>query len=63
VAIDAARSGFAHLHPVDSRLDPAKPAGVLNFKLTIPRSGRYVIWAQVNERGRDLFVPFWFKVK
>ena len=64
VAFDEARSGFAHLHPVEADLtkrpDAMRPA--LNFKITIPRAGRYVIWAQVNLGGRELFVPFWFEV-
>jgi hypothetical protein len=60
VAFDEARSGFAHLHPTEidllKRPDAKHPA--LNFKLTIPRAGRYVIWAQVNLGGRETFVPF-----
>ncbi len=64
VAFDETRSGFAHLHPVEADLawrpDPVKP--VLNFKITIPTAGRYVVWAQVNLGGREKFVPFWFDV-
>jgi hypothetical protein len=64
VAFDEARSGFAHLHPAEADLlkkpDPTKP--LLNFKLTIPRAGRYVIWAQVNLGGSEVFVPFEFPV-
>lgn len=64
VAFDAARSGFAHLHPNESDLarplDPHQPR--LTFKLTIPRAGRYVIWSQVILDGRDVFAPFWFEV-
>jgi hypothetical protein len=64
VAFDEARSGFAHLHPMETDLlqrpDARKPT--LNFKITIPRAGRYVIWAQVNLGGRETFVPFWFEV-
>ena len=64
VAFDEARSGFAHLHPME--IDLAKPPDSihpeLNFKVTIPRSGRYVIWAQVNLGGKELFVPFWIEV-
>lgn len=60
VAFDEARSGFAHLHPAE--LDLLKPPDatrpVLNFKLTIPRAGRYVVWAQINVAGRETFVPF-----
>jgi hypothetical protein len=64
VAFDAARSGFAHLHPME--VDLSKPPDaihpVLNFKLRIPRPGSYVIWAQVNLGGHEMFVPFWFDV-
>ncbi len=60
VAFDEARSGFAHLHPVEAEiakpLDATKPA--LNFKLTIPRAGRYTVWAQVKLGGKEIFVPF-----
>lgn len=64
VAFDSERSGFAHLHP--NQADPLqapdrfKPA--LPFKLTIPKAGRYVVWAQVDLGGREVFVPFWFNV-
>lgn len=64
VAFDESRSGFAHLHPVDA--DPLKPPHptqpALNFKLTIPQPGRYVIWAQVNLDGHEEFVPFWVEI-
>lgn len=65
VAFDEARSGFAHLHPMETDLlqppDAIRP--ILNFKITIPRAGRYVIWAQVSLAGRETFVPFWFDVE
>lgn len=64
VAFDEGRSGFAHLHPVET--DLSKPPGVLrptlSFKITIPRPGRYVIWSQVNLGGQEVFAPFWFNV-
>ncbi|MBC8041133.1 MAG: hypothetical protein H7Y06_11360 [Opitutaceae bacterium] len=64
VAFDQANSGFAHLHPVEAALtpfaDPTKPS--LNFKITIPDAGIYVIWAQVKLAGREVFAPFWFEV-
>lgn len=64
VAFDESRSGFAHLHPRETDLtqplDPLRPE--LTFQVTIPRAGRYVIWAQVNPGGRELFVPFWVDV-
>jgi hypothetical protein len=64
VAFDETRSGFAHLHP--AQLDLSRPPDAqqptLDFKITIPKPGRYVIWAQVDLDGRDTFVPFWFEV-
>jgi len=64
VAFDEARSGFAHLHPNET--DLSKPPDALrpelNFKVTIPVPGRYVIWAQVNLGGGEVFVPFWVDV-
>lgn len=64
VAFDVDRSGFAHLHPVEPEgwrpADPARPE--LNFKLTIPKPGRYVVWAQVRWAGADAFVPFEVRV-
>jgi hypothetical protein len=65
VAFDAERSGFAHLHPVvtgPARPGPA-PRTELDFKLTIPRAGRYTIWAQLSLEGREVFVPFHLEVK
>lgn len=65
VAFDEARSGFAHLHPIENDLtkppDAKRPE--LNFKITIPVPGRYVIWAQVNLEGHELFAPFWVEVR
>ena len=65
VAFDEARSGFAHLHPNEIDLakapDPLRPE--LTFKITIPQPGRYVIWAQVNLAGSEVFVPFWIEVQ
>lgn len=64
VAFDEARSGFAHLHPMEIDLTPRPNATrpELSFKITIPKPGRYVIWAQVNLGGHEMFVPFWFDV-
>jgi hypothetical protein len=65
VAFDEARSGFAHLHP--NEINPLTPPDalkpVLNFKITIPAAGNYVIWSQLNLGGRETFVPFWFDVE
>jgi len=64
VAFDEARSGFAHLHPME--VDLSKPPDALrpelNFKVTIPAPGRYAIWAQVNLGGTEVFAPFWVDV-
>jgi hypothetical protein len=64
VAFDEARTGFAHLHPLET--DLAKPPDALrpelNFKVTIPEPGRYAIWSQVNLDGEEAFVPFWVDV-
>jgi hypothetical protein len=64
VAFDEARSGFAHLHPMETDLlqPPNATRPELNFKITIPQPGRYVIWAQVNLGGQELFAPFEFQV-
>lgn len=64
VAFDEDRSGFAHLHPDQADLSQAPDAlnPELTFKVTIPAAGRYVIWAQVNLAGSDVFVPFWVEV-
>ena len=60
VAFDATRSGFAHLHPmeVDLLAPPDAVHPQLNFKVTIPEPGRYVIWAQVNVGGTEIFHAF-----
>lgn len=64
VAFDEARSGFAHLHPMDADISkaPDSLAPTLHFTVTVPKAGRYVIWAQVALNGTEQFVPFWFEV-
>ncbi len=64
VAFDQERGGFAHLHPNETDLarPPEARAPVLTFKVTIPRAGTYVIWAQVNLGGQEQFVPFSIEV-
>lgn len=66
VAVDEARSGFAHLHPAEivavSASGSSAAYSKFTFKVKIPRAGRYVIWAQVKIEGREHFVPFWFDV-
>lgn len=64
VAFDQSRTGFAHIHPLETdlnqRLDPYRPQ--LTFKVLIPHAGRYVIWSEINSGGRLRFAPFWFEV-
>ena len=64
VAFDAARSGFAHLHPqqVDSGWRPDLYRPQLNFRVQIPQPGRFVIWSQIKTGGRERFAPFWIEV-
>jgi hypothetical protein len=64
VAFDAARSGFAHLHPQPADLSqPLDPVRLrLTFQVQIPEAGRYVIWSQVKLDGQERFAPFWFDV-
>ena len=62
VAFDEQRSGYGHMHPLEVDItqppDPVRPT--LHFKMQLPRSGRYVIWSQVQIAGREIFAPFWF---
>lgn len=64
VAIDRERSGFAHLHPAQLVSPDGKTTAYskLQFKVLIPKAGRYVIWSQVRVEGRDYYAPFWFEV-
>lgn len=65
VAFDEKRSGFAHLHPMETDLEtPPDPiAPELHFNITIPEPGLFVIWAQMVLDGEERFVPFWFEVE
>jgi len=65
VAIDRDRSGFAHLHPAQLVPSDGKTAAYskLQFKVLIPKAGRYVIWSQVRVDGREYYAPFWFEVE
>ncbi|HLP07321.1 MAG TPA: hypothetical protein VK178_04085 [Opitutaceae bacterium] len=65
VAFDQARRGFAHLHPNETDLakppDPWRPE--LSFRVTLPEPGLYVVWAQVDVAGREVFAPFTIAVR
>ncbi|MCC6414931.1 MAG: hypothetical protein IT582_03365 [Opitutaceae bacterium] len=65
VAFDRDRTGFAHLHPLETNLavSPDRKRPTLTFRLLIPNPGRYVAWAQINDAGTERFAPFWFDVK
>ncbi len=59
VAFDAARTGFAHLHPLNPLVagqDPANPD--LRFALRMEEPGHYRLWAQFIANGQELFAPF-----
>lgn len=64
VAFDEGRTGFAHMHPLQSDLSlpPDGHRPVLTFQLSVPQPGRYVSWAQVDIGGTEVFAPFWFDV-
>lgn len=65
VAFDEKRSGFAHLHPMETDLEnpPDARTPELHFNITIPEPGLFVIWAQMVLDGTETFVPFWFEVE
>jgi len=62
VAFDEARSGFAHLHPIEKPAqissDGNSGEGELAFSLFLPDPGGYRLWAQVKLGGRVLTAPF-----
>lgn len=64
VAFDPGRNGFAHLHPLaaDPLAPPDATAPTLAFRVTIPKPGTYIVWAQVRMEGRDRFAPFSLEV-
>lgn len=64
VVFDRDRTGFAHMHPleIDLAAPPDRHRPTLTFRIVIPTPGSYVAWAQVNNAGTELYVPFWFEV-
>lgn len=65
VAFDAARKGFAHMHPVDdvivarAGLGRSSPAeNHLSFYFNVPNPGWYRVFAQVQVDGREVFGRF-----
>lgn len=65
VAFDETRSGFAHLHPqeTETAVAPDPYAPELEFNITIPNPGLFVIWAQLVLNDAEIFIPFWFEVE
>lgn len=64
VVFDRDRTGFAHMHPqeLDLTVLPDRHRPTLTFRIMVPTPGDYVAWAQVNNDGTELYVPFWFEV-
>ncbi len=65
VAFDAARKGFAHMHPVDSVVSArsSESESELAFLFNVPNPGWYRIFAQVQVDGREVFGHFDLEVK
>ena len=57
VAFDPARTGFAHLHPMETGHEKdASPE--LHFRFRTDKPGRYRLWAQFDSGAGERFVPF-----
>lgn len=65
VAFDAARKGFAHMHPIDSVVAArdVESDGGLAFLFNVPNPGWYRVFAQVQVAGREVFGHFDLEVK
>ncbi len=65
VAFDAARKGFAHMHPIDSVLSARslEAAPGLAFMFNVPNAGWYRVFAQVQVDGREVFGHFDLEVE
>ncbi|MEM7791776.1 MAG: hypothetical protein AAF546_10275 [Verrucomicrobiota bacterium] len=57
VAFDAEKTGFAHMHPIDSVLGESQ-SDELAFLFNVPNSGWYRLFAQVQVQGREVFGRF-----
>ncbi|NBB80519.1 MAG: hypothetical protein GVY36_13930 [Verrucomicrobia bacterium] len=71
VAFDAARKGFAHMHPIDT-IASARTAGLslgddrgesLDFMFNVPNPGWYRLFAQIQIDGEAVFGRFDLKVE
>ncbi|TVP78459.1 MAG: hypothetical protein EA353_08305 [Puniceicoccaceae bacterium] len=71
VAFDAARRGFAHMHPIDNVVSTrtaglslgGDPSGSLEFMFNVPNPGWYRIFAQIQIDGAPVFGRFDLKVE
>lgn len=65
VAFDAARKGFAHMHPIDSVVSARERnvAPELAFLFNVPNPGWYRVFAQVQVDGREVFGHFDLEVE
>lgn len=62
VAFDPARTGFAHLHPLQTEKEKdASPE--LNFRFRTEKPGRYRLWAQFDTGAGERFAPFDIEVR
>lgn len=61
VAFDHEGRGLAHMHTLDSSDPRANPAR-LEFIFQTPHPGLYVLWAQFQIEGEEIFAPFSIEV-
>lgn len=65
VAFDPARSGVAHLHPLDAAgvWDERRTSCALTFSVAFPAAGWFRLWAQTHAGGAEQIAPFTVRVK
>ncbi len=64
VAFDAARKGFAHMHPISSVVSARSiESPELAFLFNVPNPGWYRVFAQVQVSGREVFGHFDLEVE
>jgi hypothetical protein len=71
VAFDAAKKGFAHMHPIDSIVSArtaglslgTRPSESLDFMFNVPNPGWYRLFAQIQINGEPVFGRFDLRVE